>query len=83
MTVTRRRGLRVGTSGWQYADWRPSVYPPGLGQARWLTHYAERFDTEIVITLDRRHFRRQQLAAGRVDPFADDDDWLADLAMEQ
>jgi len=38
-------GLRVGTSGWQYADWRPDVYPEGLSQPRWLTRYAELFDT--------------------------------------
>jgi uncharacterized protein YecE (DUF72 family) len=43
--VTR---LRVGTSGWQYPDWRPTVYPPGLGQSRWLTRYAELFDTVEV-----------------------------------
>jgi uncharacterized protein YecE (DUF72 family) len=41
-------GLRVGTSGWQYDDWRPTVYPPGLGQSRWLTRYAELFDTVEV-----------------------------------
>jgi uncharacterized protein YecE (DUF72 family) len=38
-------GLRVGTSGWQYADWRPDVYPEGLGQSKWLARYAELFDT--------------------------------------
>ena len=37
--------LRVGTSGWQYADWRGVLYPPGVPQRRWLTVYAERFDT--------------------------------------
>jgi uncharacterized protein YecE (DUF72 family) len=37
--------LRIGTSGWQYRDWRPSFYPPGLAPARWLEHYAARFDT--------------------------------------
>lgn len=38
-------GLRIGTSGWQYDDWRPDVYPVGLGKARWLTRYGELFDT--------------------------------------
>ncbi|GAA2735707.1 DUF72 domain-containing protein [Actinocorallia aurantiaca] len=42
--VTRGR-LRVGTSGWQYADWRDVLYPRGLPQTRWLEHYSERFDT--------------------------------------
>ncbi len=37
--------LLVGTSGWQYADWRDLLYPPGLPQNRWLSRYAEHFDT--------------------------------------
>ena len=37
--------LYVGTSGWQYRDWRESFYPSGLPPARWLRHYAERFRT--------------------------------------
>jgi uncharacterized protein YecE (DUF72 family) len=37
--------LRVGTSGWQYADWRGVLYPSGVPQRRWLGAYAERFDT--------------------------------------
>jgi uncharacterized protein YecE (DUF72 family) len=37
--------IRIGTSGWQYRDWRGPVYPLGLGQGRWLEHYALLFDT--------------------------------------
>jgi uncharacterized protein YecE (DUF72 family) len=37
--------LYVGTSGWQYRDWRDAFYPHDLGQGRWLRHYAERFQT--------------------------------------
>jgi uncharacterized protein YecE (DUF72 family) len=37
--------LRVGTSGWQYRDWRASFYPKGVAQTGWLRHYAERFAT--------------------------------------
>ena len=33
----------LGTSGWQYAHWRHTFYPPGVAQARWLDFYAERF----------------------------------------
>jgi uncharacterized protein YecE (DUF72 family) len=33
----------VGTSGWQYRDWRGAFYPEGVPQGRWLEHYAERF----------------------------------------
>ncbi|MGW3540581.1 DUF72 domain-containing protein [Nocardia niigatensis] len=35
----------VGTSGWQYADWREIVYPPRTGQRRWLEVYARAFAT--------------------------------------
>lgn len=35
----------VGTSGWQYADWRGPFYPRDLAQARWLEWYAGRFAT--------------------------------------
>lgn len=37
--------IRVGTSGWVYADWRGRFYPQGVGQSRWLAYYAEHFDT--------------------------------------
>jgi uncharacterized protein YecE (DUF72 family) len=39
--------IRVGTSGWQYADWRDPFYA-GRPQRLWLTSYAERFDTVEV-----------------------------------
>ena len=35
--------LRIGTSGWQYRDWRGAVYPEGVPQREWLAHYATRF----------------------------------------
>ena len=35
----------VGTSGWQYKDWRGRFYPERLAQGRWLEHYAARFAT--------------------------------------
>ena len=37
--------LIVGTSGWQYRDWRGAFYPERLPTARWLEHYATRFPT--------------------------------------
>ncbi|MCA2218781.1 DUF72 domain-containing protein [Jidongwangia harbinensis] len=49
--------LLIGTSGWQYRDWRPArdqvverpyLYPAGLPQRRWLEHYADRFATVEV-----------------------------------
>jgi uncharacterized protein YecE (DUF72 family) len=38
----------IGTSGWQYADWRGVLYPKGLPQRRWLERYAAAFDTVEV-----------------------------------
>ncbi|WBC08525.1 DUF72 domain-containing protein [Micromonospora sp. WMMA1947] len=38
----------VGTSGWQYRDWRERFYPAGLPQRRWLEHFAARFATVEV-----------------------------------
>ena len=35
----------VGTSGWQYRDWRGSFYPRAIKQVEWLQHYAARFAT--------------------------------------
>lgn len=40
--------VRVGTSGWQYADWRGGLYPTGVPQRLWLERYAEVFDTVEV-----------------------------------
>jgi uncharacterized protein YecE (DUF72 family) len=40
--------VRIGCSGWNYADWRERVYPKGLGTGRWLEHYATLFDTVEV-----------------------------------
>jgi uncharacterized protein YecE (DUF72 family) len=33
----------VGTSGWQYRDWRGLLYPPDLPQRDWLAYYASRY----------------------------------------
>ena len=35
----------IGTSGWQYRDWRGRFYPPKLAQRLWLEHYVEHFAT--------------------------------------
>jgi uncharacterized protein YecE (DUF72 family) len=40
--------VRVGCSGWNYADWRGRVYPPGCPPRRWLEYYATLFDTVEV-----------------------------------
>lgn len=35
----------IGTSGWQYRDWRGAFYPPKLAQRLWLEHYVQHFAT--------------------------------------
>jgi uncharacterized protein YecE (DUF72 family) len=40
--------ILVGTSGWQYKDWRERFYPAGTPLKRWLEHYAGRFATVEV-----------------------------------
>jgi uncharacterized protein YecE (DUF72 family) len=40
--------IRVGTSGWQYRDWRGVLYDQRLPQDRWLERYAEVFDVVEV-----------------------------------
>ncbi len=37
--------LLVGTSGWQYRDWRGVLYPPGTPLAHWLEYYSQTFPT--------------------------------------
>jgi uncharacterized protein YecE (DUF72 family) len=37
--------ILIGTSGWQYRDWRGRFYPAGLPQRSWLEHYADNFAT--------------------------------------
>lgn len=55
MTASAAGGrVRVGTSGWQYDDWRERFYPRDVPRRRWLSHYAERFPTvEINATFYR------------------------------
>jgi uncharacterized protein YecE (DUF72 family) len=44
-----RRPVRIGCSGWNYADWRNGVfYPPRLPANKWLEFYAQHFDTVEV-----------------------------------
>ncbi len=38
-------GLYLGTSGWSYADWEGTVYPPGTPPARRLAEYVKHFAT--------------------------------------
>lgn len=38
----------IGTSGWQYGNWRGSLYPENLPQKGWLRYYSKYFDTVEV-----------------------------------
>ncbi|WP_327005288.1 DUF72 domain-containing protein [Dactylosporangium sp. NBC_01737] len=40
--------MLIGTSGWQYRDWRGRFYPQELPQRCWLEHYAGVFGTVEV-----------------------------------
>jgi uncharacterized protein YecE (DUF72 family) len=42
------KAVRIGCSGWNYKDWRGAVYPRGVPPSRWLSTYAEHFDTVEV-----------------------------------
>src|SRR3954468_2028301 len=50
-SAMRQQGRRpcvtviIGTSGWQYRDWRGRFYPQKLPQRLWLEHYAVHFAT--------------------------------------
>jgi uncharacterized protein YecE (DUF72 family) len=59
----RRRPVRIGCSGWNYAHWRNGVfYPPRLPARRWLEFYAQHFDTVEVNSTFYRLPRRDAVA---------------------
>ncbi|MCX8063513.1 MAG: DUF72 domain-containing protein [Anaerolineales bacterium] len=49
----------VGTSGWNYPDWRGSFYPPNLPQRRWLEYYATQFNALEINATFYRKFNEQ------------------------
>jgi uncharacterized protein YecE (DUF72 family) len=42
------KALHIGTSGWQYDDWRGRFYPEALPQRKWLEFYSKHFHTVEV-----------------------------------
>ena len=54
--------IRIGCSGWNYADWRGVLYPPGCPQRSWLARYAEVFDT---VEINNTFYRLPTLDAVR------------------
>ncbi|WP_169815386.1 DUF72 domain-containing protein [Nocardia yamanashiensis] len=57
--------MSIGTSGWQYADWRAVFYPEGVGQRRWLEHYARHFGTVELNAAFYRPVRRSTFEGWR------------------
>jgi uncharacterized protein YecE (DUF72 family) len=57
--------ILVGTSGWQYRDWRDRFYPAGLAQRLWLEHYAGQFATVEVNNAFYRLPERETFARWR------------------
>lgn len=50
--------LFVGTSGWDYREWKGGFYPPSLPQARFLEHYGRTLTAcEVNATFHRLHSR--------------------------
>jgi uncharacterized protein YecE (DUF72 family) len=40
--------IRIGTSGWQYDDWKGCFYPKDLPKTRWLAYFSKQFSTVEV-----------------------------------
>jgi uncharacterized protein YecE (DUF72 family) len=57
--------VRVGTSGWEYRDWRGRFYPRDLPKDRWLEHYVQHFDTVELNTSFYRLPAAETFAAWR------------------
>ncbi|MFF8728400.1 DUF72 domain-containing protein [Streptomyces sp. NPDC015171] len=57
--------LYVGTSGWQYKDWRGVVYPVGCPTRLWLEEYAGHFATVEINNAFYRLPSRENFAAWR------------------
>lgn len=51
--------VRIGTSGWMYDHWRGILYPPDLPKQRWLSRYAQVFDT-VEINASFYHLPREE-----------------------
>ncbi|WP_328712251.1 DUF72 domain-containing protein [Nocardia salmonicida] len=57
--------MHVGTSGWQYRDWRGVLYPQGMPVRQWLEHYAQEFATVESNSAFYRLPSRENFAAWR------------------
>ncbi len=58
----RLHPVHVGCSGWNYDDWRGTVYPRGVPARDWLRCYAEQFETVEVNATFYRLIARDAVA---------------------
>lgn len=59
------RHLCVGTSGFNYKDWKEIFYPKGTPQKQWLTYYAQHYNTVEINATFYRYFARSVFARWR------------------
>jgi len=57
--------LFIGTSGFNYADWKEIFYPKGSPQKQWLTYYAQHYNTVEINATFYRYFARSVFARWR------------------
>jgi uncharacterized protein YecE (DUF72 family) len=55
----------IGTSGFNYKDWREIFYPKGLAEKNWLAFYSQHYRTVEVNATFYRHFPRSVLEKWR------------------
>jgi uncharacterized protein YecE (DUF72 family) len=55
--------VRIGTSGWSYDHWTPTLYPRGLASGKRLETYAQSFDT-VELNGSFYHWPRAAALAG-------------------
>jgi uncharacterized protein YecE (DUF72 family) len=49
--------IYIGTSGWNYDDWKGAFYPDRMGRGKWLAYYADHFKTVEVNATFYRTFQ--------------------------
>ena len=57
--------LLIGTSGFNYNDWKELFYPKRLPQKKWLAYYAQHYDTVEINATFYRYFARTVFARWR------------------
>ncbi len=63
--------LYMGTSGFNYKDWREIFYPKGLAQKKWLAFYAQHYNSVEINATFYRYFPRSVFARWHAETQAD------------